>query len=130
MSTSTTFAQASVYQEVGRRSEIEGASPHRLVEMLLEGALVNIERAVTAIQNNDIEARGKWINKTIDIVAELRNSLDVDRGGEIAENLHRLYSFMETTLTNAHVGGDLQGLDTTSRLLNDLLITWKEIKGV
>ena len=92
MSTSTTYAQASIYQEVGRRSAIEGASPHRLVEMLLEGAMINIERAVTAIQDNDIEARGKWINKTIDIVAELRNSLDIERGGEIAENLHRLYS--------------------------------------
>lgn len=129
MSTSTTYAQASIYQEVGRRSAIEGASPHRLVEMLLEGAMINIERAVTAIQDNDIEARGKWINKTIDIVAELRNSLDIERGGEIAENLHRLYSFMETTLTEAHINGEIQGLDTTSRLLNDLLITWKEIKG-
>lgn len=128
MRTELLNAPAMVYQKVGRQSEIQGASPHKLIELLLAGAVKNIAIARAAIDDNDIESRGKSINRSIDIVNELRNSLDLDKGGDIAGNLDRLYVYIEQTLVNAHLNVDSQSLDIASGLVTDLLATWKEIK--
>lgn len=121
-------APAMVYQSVGRQSEIQGASPHKLIELLLAGAIKHISIAEIAIENDDIELRGTSINRSIDIISELRNSLNLEKGGEISGNLDRLYVYIEQTLINAHLNKDKQSLDIASELVTDLLKTWKEIK--
>jgi len=129
MRTELLNSPAMVYQKVGRQSEIQGASPHKLIELLLAGAIKNIAMARAAIEDNDIESRGQSINRSIDIVNELRNALDLDKGGDIAGNLERLYMYIEQTLVNAHLNVDIQSLDIASGLVTDLLTTWQEIKG-
>ncbi len=121
-------ALALEYQEVSRRSAIEGASAHRLTELLFEGAVKHINLAQQAIDNNDIESRGKSINKALDIITELRDTLDMDNGGSIAQNLYSLYTFMESSLLDAHLKADRDSLVTTAGLVADLLETWKSIK--
>ena len=129
MTTQLKSAPAMAYQTVSKQSEILGASPHKLIELLLAGASKNIDIASIAIENGDIESRGIGINKTIDIISELRSSLDLDKGGEIAANLDRLYDYIGQALIDAHLNVDAQALDNAKRLVSDLLETWKQIKG-
>lgn len=121
-------ASASLYREVSRRSEIEGASPHKLTELLLQGAIKNIHLTRDAIAKKDIVERGNYITKAMSIVAELEGTLDKDRGGELAENLSMLYQFLTTTLLDVHVSGDGSGLDQAEAVLENILEAWRAIK--
>lgn len=119
---------ASEYREVSRRSAIEGASPHKLTEMLMEGALKQIFLAQIAIDKNDIEGRGKSINKALAIITELRETIDLDNGGSIAENLMNLYMFMEGQLFDAHSRENKEALQNTASLMSEILDAWKAIR--
>ncbi len=119
---------ARAYGEVGRRSEIEGASPHRLIEMLLAAAGKNMRLAREAILNNEQEKKGRALNKSIDILAELNLSLDSKGGGEIAENLSALYGYMQNELILVNKDGNIGTLDQVISILDDLHSTWITIK--
>lgn len=118
----------SAYKEVGRRSEIEGASPHRLVQMLFDGALSNLEKSRVAMENNDIEARGNAINLAVDILVELRVSLNHEHGGEISQNLDLLYQHMQGRLMEIHRHGGTEKLREVVALLSGLAESWNAIK--
>lgn len=117
------------YKEVGRRSEIEGASPHRLVQLLFQGALSNLEKARVAMEQNDIEIRGRSITKAVDILVELRVSLNHEKGGEIAENLDVLYLHMQERLLEIHQYGGVEKLKEVVALLSGLSESWAAIKS-
>ncbi len=126
----TGFANSPVlaYKEVGRRSEIEGASPHKLVQLLFHGALTNLEIAQAAIENSDIESRGRGITKAVDILVELRVSLNHEKGGEIATNLDLLYQHMLERLFEVHQHGGIEKLKEVTALLTGLSESWAAIK--
>jgi len=128
MTTGYANSSASAYREVGRRSEIEGASPHKLVQLLFEGALSRIEMARLAIQDGDIELRGRAINQAVDILVELRVSLNHEEGGEISRNLDTLYQHMQYRLMEVHRHGSDDKLKEVSALLAGLNESWKAIK--
>ena len=119
---------AKAYGEVGRRSEIEGASPHRLIEMLLAAAGKNMRLAREAIIQNQREKKGMALGKCIDILGELNLSLNGDGGGEIAENLSALYEYMQSQLVSVNRDGNIDTLDQVISLLDDLHSTWIKIK--
>lgn len=121
-------AHASEYREVSRRSAIEGASPHKLTELLMEGALKQMFLAQIAIDKKDIEGRGKSINKALAIITELRQTLDLDNGGSIAENLMNLYIYMEGLLFDAHSRENREALEATTGLMSEILDAWKAIR--
>ena len=52
-------------------------------------------------------------------------SLDLKRGGEIAQNLKRLYSYMQTQLLNAHMRQVAEPIVEVSNLLTTLLEGWR-----
>lgn len=119
---------SSFYAEVGRRSQIEGASPHKLIELLLQNAVNNINTAKDCFDNENIEQRGKCLSKATEIVSYLRVSLDLEKGGEIAVNLHNLYFYVEEQLVSAHIDENPSGLDHVTSILTDLLDTWVQIR--
>ncbi|OED37943.1 flagellar export chaperone FliS [Chromatiales bacterium (ex Bugula neritina AB1)] len=121
-------SSVSAYREVGRRSEIAGASPHRLVQMLFDGALGNLEKARLAMEENDIEARGRAINLAVDILVELRVSLNHEKGGEISTNLDLLYQHMQGRLMEIHRHGGPEKLREVVALLAGLSESWAAIK--
>jgi flagellar protein FliS len=119
---------AKAYGEVGRRSEIEGASPHRLIEMLLAAAGDKLRLAREAILNNQREKKGQALNKCIDILSELNLSLDSEGGGEIAANLSALYGYMQNEIILVNRDGNIDKLDQIITILDDLHSTWITIK--
>ncbi len=77
--------------------------PLNLVVALYQGALDAAQQAEVAVQAKDISGRTKAINKAISILTELLVSVDVERGGEIGQNLRQLYIYMQKQLMNAHI---------------------------
>jgi flagellar protein FliS len=128
MESSLNASPATLYAEVGRRSQIDGASPHKLIELLLLNAVKHLKIARECFDDGEVELRGKSIAKVTEIVAYLRISLDLEKGGDIAVNLHDIYLYIEEQLVGAHADGDLQVVDHVRAILSDLLDTWLEIK--
>lgn len=115
------------YKKVGKESDAAFASPHRLIQMLFEGALEKISIAKGHMERNEIAAKGQNIGWAISIVEGLRTSLDKSAGGEIAENLDALYEYVERRLTEANLENKIEYLDESSQLLKTVKSAWDEI---
>jgi flagellar protein FliS len=115
------------YQQVSVHSGIMDASPHRLVQMLMEGALEKIALAKGYMANNNIASKGEAISKAIAIVGGLQGSLNIDEGGEIAENLSNLYDYMTNRLVIANLHNDEAILDEVAGLMVEIKMGWDGI---
>lgn len=104
------------------------ASPHKLVLMLFEGAVKAVAKARLAMQKNQIRVKCKAIDNAIAIIQDgLQLSLDIKRGGELAENLNSLYEYMCIQLALANAQNDLTRLDEVGRMLVDFKKSWEQI---
>lgn len=117
------------YEQVGARSQVEGAPPERLVQLMLEGALDRVSLARGDMRNGQVAAKGERIGKAISLVEGLRASLDHDRGGELAGNLDALYEYISRRLLEANLRNDVTILDEVSRLLREIKQAWDRIVG-
>ncbi|MBO1520741.1 flagellar export chaperone FliS [Oceanisphaera sp. DM8] len=115
------------YKSVALDSQKSVASPYRIVQMLLAGALERLAKTRTAIEQQNYEQRGELVSSTMMIIDELRLSLDYEDGGEIAQNLGRLYDFMMNELVSVNMNNDLEKLESTSRLLREIKESWDAI---
>ena len=115
------------YSQNAVQTGIESASPHRLIQMLLEGALGKIAAAKGYMERGEIQPKGEQIGSAISIIEGLKSSLDRDKGGEIAQNLEDLYIYMERRLIEANRGNDTSLLDEVSDLLKQIKEAWEAI---
>ena len=116
------------YAKVGLETGIVSASPHKLIVMLYDGALVAVLSAQMHMKSGNIPEKGKSISKAILIIDNrLRASLDKKAGGQIAEGLDALYEYMSARLLAANIHNDLALLEEVQRLLTDLRETWNAI---
>jgi len=115
------------YAQVNKYSGITDASPHRLVQMLLEGALEKIAAARYLLKRNDFAKKGEVIGQIIAIIGGLRSSLNKEAGGDLAENLDQLYDYMERQLLVANFKNDENILDEVSSLLKEIKTGWDAI---
>ena len=100
-------------------------SPQKLVEMLYEGILRFSSQAKKAIENRDLEAKSKWINKSVNIFVELINQLNYD-GGEVAHYLSGLYTHQIKLLSIANLNDSTKEIDTVINVTKGLLEAWRE----
>ena len=118
----------SAYAKVGMETGVVAASPHKLIVMLFDGAVVALNQALLGMRGNDIEAKGKSISKAIMIIdSGLRASLDKKAGGEIAEGLDSLYEYMSARLLTANLKNDTSIVEEVRRLLTELRDAWNAI---
>lgn len=109
-------------------TQVEAASPHRLILMLFEGAIKSCRLAKLHMQNGAIADKGMAISKAIAIIQEgLRVSLDKDQGGDLAANLDALYDYMGQRLLQANLHNDLTMLEEVLNLLAGLKESWEAI---
>jgi len=95
--------------------------------MLYDGAIKALRKAISAIEDGNIPAKGEQIGKATDIIIELNSVLDMDAGGEIATDLRRLYEFMISHLTQAHIKNDQKMIGEVITLLEDINQSWRAI---
>ena len=91
------------YSQVAVQSDAHFASPHRLIQMLMDGALQRIAAAKGDMQRGNIAQKGTHISWAISIIEGLRASLNMEAGGEIARNLDNLYEYMCWQLLQANL---------------------------
>ncbi len=115
------------YRKVGVQTSVEGASPHRLIQMLLQGALEKIHLARAQMQAGAVAEKCTNITWALSIIGGLRGSLNQDAGGEIAANLDRLYEYMEMRLLEANAKNDSTLLEEVSGLLGQIKSAWDAI---
>jgi len=112
------------YGKISVGSEVEFASPHRLIQMLMAGALEKIATAKGFMIRGETAAKGEHISWAISIIGGLQSSLDMEAGGEIAQNLDDLYAYMVRRLTEANLNDDVGGLDEVTSLLLEIKGAW------
>lgn len=117
------------YQQMNAQTGVPYASPHRLIQMLMEGAFERIATAKGCIQRRDIPGKGEQIGKAIDIIGGLREGLNPEAGGELAVNLDALYDFMQRRLVEANLRSDAAMLDEVAGLLRPVKEAWDAIGG-
>ena len=115
------------YKSVALDSQKTVATPYKVVQMLLAGALERLAKARTAIEKQEFAKRGELLSSTLMIVAELRMALDHEAGGEISANLDNLYEFMMGEIVQANIHDDVDKLETVSRLLREIKESWDAI---
>jgi flagellar protein FliS len=114
----------STYSQTNIESIVHEATPHKLIEMLFKGAKDALAQAMGAIEREDFEAKGKKISKAIEIILNLQTYLDKEKGGEVAENLNGLYTYMAKVLIDANRTNDLERLREISGLLDTVADGW------
>lgn len=115
------------YQSVNIQAQAVDASPHRLIQMLLEGGLTRIAQARGAMERQQTAMKGELIGKAIDIIGGLHAGLDLQQGGELAANLDSLYQYMVSRLLDANVKNDAALLDEVAGLLRNVKTGWDAI---
>ena len=111
------------YEETAVTTQSRG----RLVVMLYDGAIKFLKQAVKALQAGDLEAKAQNIGRARDIIFELNTVLDLEAGGEVAQNLRTLYNFMNSHLTQANNSNDVQMMREVIGLLNNLNEGWRAV---
>ena len=107
--------------------QVMTASPAKLVFMLYERAIGSLQEAIAAIEAGDVEGRWRANNRAIEIISHMWSTLDMDNGGEIAENLDRLFSFMLMRLTDVDLRNDPTPAQKVIELLLPLRDSWYDL---
>lgn len=120
---------AAAYAKVNVETGVTAASPHKLIMMLFDGAMVSIASAIRHMQAGEVPAKGQAISRAISIIENgLRASLDKSAGGEVAENLDALYGYMCNRLLEANLRNQQTYLEEVQQLLKDLRDAWAAIE--
>lgn len=118
---------AKQYADVHNTGNLGEESPHRLIQMLMEGFLVRINSAKGAMMHGDMEAKSVYISKAMGIVGGLNEALDVERGGELSENLRQLYSYMNIKMLEASCENSEEKLNEVAALMREVKEAWDAI---
>ncbi|HHM04479.1 MAG TPA: flagellar export chaperone FliS [Gammaproteobacteria bacterium] len=118
------------YSQVKVRSGVEGATPHRLIQMLMEGALEKMQLAKANLERGNKAEKARHIDWALSIIDGLQSSLDMEKGGQIAANLDALYDYMQRQLVMANLDNDVAKLDEVSNLLLEIKTAWDAVPAV
>ena len=117
-------ASLAAYQTVALQGSVAQADPHRLVQMLFDGIAERLTTVQGCIARGEIARKAKLLHSCVTLLAELRGSLNMADGGEIAQNLSNLYEYMIRQLLLANVETDASKVTEVLGLLNDIRSAW------
>ena len=106
-------------------TKVNTASPAELTLMLYEGAIKFCNKAIYAIENNDIPARNLNFQKAQKIITQLRVTLDFKY--PVANDFDRVYDYINRRLVEANVKADTTIAEDALRYIREMRDTWKEV---
>ena len=115
------------YGQIKNDSQTTYASPHQLMLMLFDGAIEAMSMTIGAIQHNKFELRSKQSTRSISIINGMRECLDMETGGDLANNLYSLYSYMAKELFKASFKNDADTVQNIQTMLKDIRESWEKI---
>ncbi|GAB1596626.1 flagellar export chaperone FliS [Lysobacter claricitrinus] len=120
-------ALASQYRQTAVSSAVLEADPHRLVALMFAGLRERLQLAAACIDAGNVARKGQAISEASTIVGHLAGSLNMDAGGEIAQNLLALYDYVQRRLLEANVANDTATLRECDGLIADIESAWTAI---
>ena len=121
------IAALSQYGKIKNDTQTMYASPHQLMLMLFDGAIEAMSFTIGAIENNNFELRSKQSTRSISIINGMRECLDMETGGELADNLYSLYQYMAQELFRASFKNDSETIQNIQMMLKDIRGSWEKI---
>ena len=100
------------------QTQVTTNSPGEILILLYDGAINFLNRAKEYLSANDMAGKGIYISKALDIINELDSCLNLEKGGELANNLHSLYFFCSSRLVMANLKKDVAMIDEVIKILN------------
>ena len=120
-------AAAQQYQKIDTLSNIESASPHRLIQLMMERALAKIGVARGHMERREVQRKGANISDAINIIEGLQASLNHKADQRMSENFDALYAYMMRRLLQANLHNELAILDEVAGLMSELKEAWDAI---
>lgn len=118
------FSGSQAYRTVGAYGNLAEASPYQVVQVMLDAVLARIAEAKGHIERGEVAAKGEKIGKALAIIEALMLGLDKERGGDIAENLERLYDYASRTLLKANFENSTELLKEVTSLIREIKLGW------
>ncbi|GAL14763.1 flagellar biosynthesis protein FliS [Vibrio astriarenae] len=115
------------YKKVSVDSQLSAASPHKIVQMLMAGAVERLIQGKAAMLQGNVSVKGERLGKALDIIISLRSCLSMNDGGDIARNLDQLYDFMINQISSANISNDPQPIDDVVEILREIKSAWDQI---
>lgn len=115
------------YQSVSVHGGVANADPHVMVLMLMDGAAERMATARGCIERRELTRQASLLHSCVQIVGELRGSLNMSEGGELALNLSDLYEYMIRRLLLANSTSDARYVIEVARLLDEVRSAWVAI---
>ena len=126
-------SKLAAYQSVSAHGSVAGADPHRLVLMLMDGVLERLAVARACIERGDFARKAQLLHSCTTLIAELRGSLNIKDGGELARNLSELYEYMARQTLRANAENKPEAIKEVTSLLAEIRGAWvaigPEIRG-
>ena len=126
-------SKLAAYQSVSVHGSVAGADPHRLVLMLMDGVLERLAVARACIERGDFARKAQLLHSCTTLIAELRGSLNIKDGGELARNLSDLYEYMARQTLRANAENKPEVIKEVTSLLAEIRGAWvaigPEIRG-
>lgn len=114
------------YLKQYKKNQIETATPEQILILLYDGAIQYLNRAKIGLKEGNHEQFHDNILGCEKILIEFMNTLDMERGGKLAENLYRLYDYYHRTLVKAGISKNINNIDEVLRHLTGLRETWQK----
>jgi flagellar protein FliS len=111
------------------KTQVNTVSPGKLLILLYEAAIKFLNQSKEKMAEKDYAAKGILISKAIDVISELDESLNAQKGGQIAENLHGLYFYCNTRLLQANMSMDPKIIDEVLNILESIKSAFLEISS-
>lgn len=115
------------YADAYKKAAVATTDQARLIVMLYDGAIKFLTLAIDRLDKRDSFGANTNLIKGKSIIAELMASLNLEKGGDIAANLQRLYTYMFNQLVDANVSKDTGRVSHVIELLRDLRTGWQGI---
>lgn len=113
------------YQQTQIEARAASADPHQLVLMLVDGFLDELDRIEGHLAAGQMERKAASVTRCLDILGGLDTALDLEKGGPIAQELHRLYGFCGDQLFKVSISNDTRELATVRKIMTDLREGWQ-----
>lgn len=115
------------YKKGSLKSDLASADPHRVIQLLMQGALERLALSKGFIERRDMEAKSSTLTRVVEIINALRDSLEREANPELVDNLDSLYEFMIAQIHEASLNMDIEKIDSVMALLLQIKGAWDQI---
>jgi flagellar protein FliS len=120
-------SKLATYQSVSAHGNVASADSHRLVLMLMDGVMDRLAQARGCLERQDIGRKAKLLHSCVTLITELRGSLNISKGGDLARNLSELYEYMMRQLMRANAEDNADFIREVASLLGEIRGAWMAI---